>query len=367
MKAEDIIKQLQGVLPFLTNLFSDEIAISRIWQENSTAYCSTVEPHGLINNEYVNISGVRTKNKIVSLTREGKNATAILSYPHDVTLIYQPTVNISGCDQVQYNGEKILVDVPGIKKIKFQVSGNPPTPATGDIYLNELRYSGFNGWHEITVIDDYNFSYPLRDTLPYLVPTGEIKCRFNIRTSGAATLEEAETSYTQKTQNGQTEKYWAFVVLDDVDISKDRNIETDSTTVITPGDRFRQRQINRFDVYVFSPCTSNISGRVNRDSMEDVALYLYAAILRYKFPTGLASPIWSQTTANGHSIVSKGSAYYIHRFKFEAVSDITTPDTIVPDANVALREIDFSFLNQATENDYIEMSAIAKMNDNSKV
>lgn len=364
MKAEDVIKQLEKVLPALTNLFSDEIAVSKIYQANGIAYLTTNAPHPFKTGNYVNISGVRTKNKILSLTRQGRNATGITTYPHDVTLVYQPAINISGCNQPQYNGEKILVDVPNPNQIKFQVLGNPDTPATGDIYLNEIRYQGFNGWQQITVIDAHNFSYPLHDTLPYLIPGGDVKCRFNVRVSGAATLEEAEAGYTQKVQNGASEKYWAFVVLGDVNISKDRDIETDATAVITPGDRFRQRQINDFEVYVFSPRISNISGRINRDSMEDVAYLLYGCLLRYKFPTGLASPIWSQTTTNGHGLAKSTNAYYIHLYKFEAVSDITLPDTAPPDVSVALREIEFSFLNQNPDNDYIEMTAVAKMNDN---
>jgi hypothetical protein len=366
MKASQVIAQLQTVLPQLTNLFSDEIEVLELYQKDGIAYLKTKEKNNFKTGNYINISGVRTKNKVTSLTRTGNKATALLSYPHDITLGYQLTANISGADQDAYNGNKQLTAVNGISQITFQVAGVPASPATGDIYLNELRMQGFNGWQQITVIDDRTFSYPLVATLPYLVPeVSNAVCRYNLRISGQVSAERAIDSYTQylKSATNTQNILWAYVVLENVDVSKDRNIETDTSSLSQGGTRILNRLINRFSIYVFCPTTNNISEMKARDLMEDVAVYLWGSVLRIKFPTGLSTYPWSETTTFGHELYHSNTAFIVQRYKFEAVSDITYADTSPPDANAALREIDFTYLNPAADSDYVEMAAIAKLND----
>lgn len=368
MKAQQVIAQLQNVLPRLTNLFSDELEITAISQKGGLAYITTELKHPFQTGNYVNISGVRIKNKLSSLTRTGSKALAITEYPHDLTLGYQLTANISGADQEEYNGDKQIVSVSGINQFEFMVPGVPDSPATGDICLNELRLEGFNGWQKITVVDSNTFSYPLTLTLPELVPEViNAKCRYNLRISGHVSIEATIDSYTQRVKNSTSTdtRLWAYVVLENVDVSKNRNIETDTTDLSSAGDRYQQRLINRFSVFVFCPTTVNISALDARDLMENIAAFMWASILRVKFPTGLSTYPWSQTTTLGHELSGYNDAFLMHRFKFEAVSDLTLGDTTPPDANVAFREIDFGFLNQAIDNDYVEMTATAKLNDNS--
>jgi len=360
MKAEAIVNQLKRLLPIVTNLFSDEIQINSLYQDSGLAIATCNGKHNLKTGDLVNITGALIKNPIISLDREGEIATAKTQFMHDLTYNYWPQkTNISGADQQEYNGDFVVYSPTYRNEFNFKVSGTPNTPATGNIVLNEDRYAGFNGLHIITVIDETKFSYPLIDTLDFMETTGDIKCRYNTRVSRAATPQRALDSYTQNKNNGN--KLWAFVILGDVSVTKDRNIETDATQVISAGDRLRQRLINQFAVHVFFPSPSTSAGDT-RDLAEDVAIYLWASLLRSYFPTGLKLPVWSQTTTFGHGIVADHQSLYIHEYKFEAVSDIGQPDAIPPEVNTAFQEVQLRFLNKDTDMDIVDLSVNVLLN-----
>ena len=65
-----------------------------------------------------------------SITRSGTTATMIL--PNAIDFTRTGVLNISGCDQVDYNGEfRVTVVTPTI--VTFTVANSPVTPATGTI------------------------------------------------------------------------------------------------------------------------------------------------------------------------------------------------------------------------------------------
>jgi hypothetical protein len=135
MKAYDIILQLQSVIPFYTDKFSEKISISTLTKSGAVA-TATATAHGLINNDKVCVTGAVLNNP-VTITRIGNVATAVSTYQHDLTLFKTTTyINISGSVQADYNGTKKLLSVQNKNTFTFEVLNSPATPATGSPILN---------------------------------------------------------------------------------------------------------------------------------------------------------------------------------------------------------------------------------------
>jgi hypothetical protein len=348
MKTEDIVKQLQAVLPTATDLFSESVSITSLTRSGTTVTANTATAHGLVTGAGITIVGAETPTTISSLTFLDGIATAITATSHDLTEGFQdgnassnPLVTVSGATESEYNGSNPLLSVPNRTKFTYSVTGTPSSPATGTPLLAQSFSAGYNGWHEITVTSPTSFTYEITQT-PNSPALGTITVKKGIRVSGAVNIEKAMEAYTAKDPN----KLWALVILGDPTISKDRHIESDATDTQGSGTEFRQRMITPFGVFVFVPASSEIAGMQARDQMEDVRVFLYKSLLRVKFDTGLQSDTQYGVITEGDSFFDYNGAVYIHQFIFSAQTDIVYDDTVAPDYSVAFRDIGLQYLDE---------------------
>ena len=361
MKAEDIVKQLQAVLPKVTDLFSDVLTVTSLTRSGTTVTAITSAAHGLATNAVVNIKGAQSPISI-SLTFLDGIATAITSSAHDLTEGWQngiavdsPDVTVSGATESEYNGDNPLLTVPNRTSFTYTVTGTPTTPATGTPTLLQKLNSGYNGRHSIIVVNSTTFTYEITQT-PDSPAQGTIEAHKSIRASGAVSIDRAQEAYTKK----GVDKLWAFVILGDTAISKDRHVESDATSTQGAGTEFRQRMLMPFSVFVFVPTSAQLSGRAARDQMEDVRIALYKALLRVKFGAGLQSTTEYGLITEGDAFFDYNGALYIHQFLFSTQSDITYGDTVDPDDNVAFRDIELEFLD---ENDVEELTITVNLDE----
>lgn len=345
MKSTDIVSQLVNFLPQYTNLFSDDISITSLTRSGITVTAITSTAHGLSTGSWIYITGAITPVTISSLTRINNIATAVTASNHDLTLGYQETVTISGATQIEYNGEHTLTDVQNRRTFSYSLTGTPVTPATGSpkIYFN-LPY-GYNGLHQITVIDTTTFTYQI-ESEPESPAVGAIVCRKNIRISDCITLERAIESYTKQGTN----KLWAFIMIGAHSANKDRRENTDATYIYNMGVDYRQFVIQPFTIYVFVPSITSISGTDQRNLMEDLAQYLFKSVLRFN----ITNPFDDQTNFGsiftGHGMTDYNTAFYVHEFNFEIQYYLSYNDTIDPTDNVAFRDIRLKFSSYLQQN-----------------
>jgi len=363
MKSNDVVIQLQTKMPTLTDLFNSTVDIVSLEYAAGTVTATTGAPHNLISGRDVIISGALTPNPIINLTQTDDIAAAETQFDHDLTQNYQENIIVQGADNAEYNGEHPLLRVPNRRNFTYQISGDPPSPDTGSPILLEDKAFGYNGIFTITVISPTEFTY----NLPYDVGTpaqGTITASFAVRISDSVSVDRAIDMYSQF----NTDELWAFVVLNDVVVSKDRDILSDATETFKSGDDFLQREINPFSVFVFAPATFSLDGAIIRDLMEDVRVYLYHSLLGVKFPTYLSTDAHPnalyRTYTLGHSRFEYNGAFYIHQFDFESLSDIFYNDTVGPDLNVAFRDVNLSFINnQDPDNNEVIATASVDLDD----
>lgn len=357
MKASDIVKRLQDELPRRSSLFSETLSVTSLTRSGSTVTAVCASPHGLSTGDYAVISGAYEFNPIVALTFANGFALGETQNNHDLTEPPQiaRSINdfydfnysdVTGATESEYNIRAVVASVSNRKLFSYPVEGSPATPATGSPALRQE--GGYNGRFEVTVIDPNTFTYEITAT-PISPAGGTIMARVGIRITSAVSAERALRSYTEQTSKT---KYWLFVVLGDVNVSKNRSILTDASTENSSQNEFRERLIEPFRLFVIVPGIDAYSAREFQDGMEDVRGDIYHSMAGYIFPSALAETPFSKTSPLGDRFSAEWSndAIYVHEFSFERVVDVTYRDTIGPDANRAFRDISLTTgFNTGTE------------------
>lgn len=341
MKAEEIIQQLSRTLPFITDSFTDNISISSLVRSVNTVTATSASAHGLSTGDYVFIKGAKNPVAITSAVRTGTSVLCTTATEHDLTIPFNYEVLISGFNEAEYNGTFELVSVTDRNTFTYEVQSGLSNQPTGSGVLNEdlsiafltdVNY-GYNGYKEITKINDTQFSYSIANALNSPA-TGTILASINPRVSGAVTLDVAKASYEKQT----TGKLWAFVVLEDGVAGRDRRQDSDANYVGEKTNFYLQDYIQPFSIYVFTPCEDEYSARASRDLMVDIRANLGKSLLSYKAYTGFSKDKGYSITANGDNTSEYNSSYYIHRFQYEMMSVIYIEDTF-REYSVALSNI----------------------------
>jgi hypothetical protein len=295
----------------------------------------------------VTITGALSPNILTSLTQVDGVATAITADDHDLTFGWPDgngsTVNVTGAVDSEYNGDVVLLAVPNRNTFKYQVDSGAPASTTAGV-LNEVKNYGYNGGAQITVTGPSEFTYPISATVG-TPASGTINLQIKPRISGAVNINKAFLSYTKQF----VDNYWAFVVLEDSIASKSRHTQNDADMARGPGTDPRQKVIQNFSIYVFAPSKQEIASRKVRDSMEDVMIALFKSLLGYKPPSVLC-----ETPLDGVTFIQQGffdyqDSFYIHRFQFQNLVDITFGDTLKEDQDVAFRDIHIDYVDPIVE------------------
>lgn len=338
MKASDAIKQLQAILPTVTSDFNEQIGIVSIIPVGTTATVTTAVAHGVTVNDVVNITGTVSPVAITSIDRVGTVATAVTTTNQDITENDLTTeVTLSGSNESEFNGTFPFLSATDRRTFQFTVPDAGATSATGSPILEDPPSAfGYNGLITVTNVPTpttFDYVLPVALTEP-AIGTGFVNV--NIRVTGAVNIDRAIDMYTEQPDR---DSLWAFVVLGDTVASKDRGTRNDATTSAAPGSDRRQQIFQTFAVYIFKPVTDELSAREAVDDMQDVMRDLFKSLLFWKAPTDLsAGPCLGVVFVN-QGVFQYNTAFLVHEFQFQVLTDVTQNDTVDPDFNVAFRDI----------------------------
>lgn len=353
MKAEDVVRQLAANLPRFSSLFTTNTEISNVVIEATTPITTTLSvttstPHGLSVGKGVNIQGVLYTIDISSFTRVGTIGTIVTTQDHDFTLGQQggalsgegsTNAITSGADQPEFNGTFKITGVLNRQTIQVEMEDAGPTAATGLMQLNNGASSlqQYNGLFEVIAVPtDTSFSYvvPFSSVTLPLVDNAIVKG--DVRISATNSLDSVVAAYTEQAVNN----LWMFVVLEDVVASKDRRILSDATENIQRSQYYRQQITQPVTLYVIFPTAEEqIAGRQARDIAEELFQPICRSILFKRFNSLLTVGEYNPLNFISHGFTAYNSAYYVHQYTFEQVADITFPDTVGLDEDVAFRDI----------------------------
>jgi len=358
MRAQDIVNQLFNVLPKYTNLFTDNLSVTSLTRSGTTVTAVTATNHGLTTDKYAFIFGARNPISISSLTQVGGVATAVTSEDHDLSLNaedvrlgYECFIDISGANEADYNGSHKLLSVANRREFTYEIVDTAPATATGTPIL-EQDGIGYNGRHQVTVIDPTTFTFATTFT-PNSPAVGTIEARLGARIAGIIAGEQIVEVYTKQPNN----ILWAFVATGDRVANKDREILSDATYTSGNGVDYRQLVIQPFSVYCVIPTTASLKARAERDLADDLVLPFCKSLLDLKFPVGFAEDPYSGVVYSTDRFYRYDGAIYIHEYSFQTTAWITYSDTIDPEISYPFRDIELDFGTSLNESAGIVMEA----------
>jgi len=347
MKASDIVSRLALKLPNYVNDFTGNIAINSLTRSGSTATADTAAVHGRSIGDQVNIVGSESPLSISSLTRLGLVGTLVSVTDHDIredSFTLSEVVKLSGSAESEFNGSFVILTVPNRKTITFTMANSGATIATGSpLLLNGSNYlQSYNGLFSVaSVPTTTQFTYTLIGTPPLTAATGTIIAHTAPRVSSGISDQRCIDAYT-KQSTGDT---WAFVILGDVVASKSRKIDSDAVDNQQRGGEWRQQLIQPFDIMVIIPTSSEAAARSAGDlAHNEVFQGLVKSLVGFKFNSGLTVGAQNPVQFVDHGFSAYSTAFYVHSYSFQSVSDLTFSDTIGYDNDVAFLDIDTAII-----------------------
>jgi hypothetical protein len=344
-----ILDHLKKYLPQITDMFTDTTAVSAVIVAGSPQVLRITYPnHGKSVGKTIALSGGLLDNGINAVSNFVENGNIILRFttnvPHDLTYNYDDNltdgkIELSGFTDSSLNGFFDLYAVPS--STTFEIIATVIPVLNGNEVLREIRQVGINGLFVIDAVPDVNTidinltGLPQYDTKPVvgLIVTDEY------RMSIVSSWERVQEMYTETAPTD----IWLYLIMENVVLSKSRNITSDADETNTAQNTNRNRNIGQFSINVIIPTPPEIAAaNAVQKSYEEIYPILLAVMSGVDIPTFDTNFL---STMIGHGMVMYNRAYYAHNYTFELVYDSTYEDNFVAkfQESVAFRRINISY------------------------
>lgn len=355
----DVTKHLKTYLPQVIDLFTERFTVVTASSSGSVLSVE-ITGHGFSAGKKIVVNSAGTRNPIISAVLTTDDTVRFgTQFEHDLT---EP--QLSGDDQIltlsgvggAWDGEHQIDSVPS--RMFFEVelpSGETVAPAVGG-YL--VGATGLGLQVIDTVVDADNFTIDISD-LPDM-PTGTVDgltVVSGFRIAAAADIDRAEKAYSQQ----NTDEPYLFVIMGNVDPSKDRHTTNDGIAGFTAQDKMLLRLLQNFSTVVFYPTENDITGINATDALYGV---IYNALIRVLYGFEFTDPdnaIAYVTVSAGHGEGKYNSAYLTHVYDWQLPAAITFENGFNMQPDVAFRDIEQSLLLHGDE--FAEMTTNINLDD----
>lgn len=344
MQAQDIITQLQLMIPQLRDEFTNNVDVASVIRSGTVLMVQCDGVHGAKVDDLVALTGSVTPIAVTSIERVDTLLTIITTTPHDFTynpdIQDAPTFTIEGANEAVFNTTYTIKQVLNRKIVTAEVDDSGATSGTGTMTILGVasHFQDYNLPYKIQTIPSPTSFTVLHSGTTLLDPVGDIKARIGPRISGGVSADRMLAAYTEKHQG----EYWLQVVLEDVDASRDLKSQSDALINRTLVVNWRQQVQDPFSVLLFVPASEDLSAREARDIAGQMWRPLCQSLLGHRFASGLADTEQGSVGFISHGFQDYNGAVYVHRYSFLQVVDLTFGDTVGEPKSVAMREIDFT-------------------------
>tara|TARA_R110000751_G_scaffold259296_1_gene358577 strand:+ start:16 stop:1131 length:1116 start_codon:yes stop_codon:yes gene_type:complete len=340
MKTSQIITRLLQEFPKNSESVSKINAISSVEVQAANGgqmVIQTAEPHGLAQYQGIYTQGIVTPISIVTIVHDSDADTLqiVTSQDHDLTFTEGATLTIQNCSVATFNGTHLLKDVSNRRTATVTFVGTGVNATDGELIHAERYSQSWNGLWQVGSIQT-----PTQFTV--LAPIAIIGnsaiggvVHSNIAISGSVTYEVAKAAFTKQSRD----KGFLVVVLNNTIASKSRFNNSDLTAVIGRGSFYRQQNQQLISIYYMSNPNDEISMRLTRDNMEDVAYALDKCLLFHEFTNATTFGKSHPMVFVEHGTREYDGSFYSHEFVFESDEELNFGDTSGYSNDVALRNI----------------------------
>ena len=360
LKPSEIVTHLKKHLPRFTDLFTESLNVTAAAISSGNILTLTSVGHGKSPGQYVVISDGTVRNTIVTATLINPTVEFTTEYPHDLTKPSLPnddyylTMGGFGND---FDGQQEIIEVPNRYNFEVNLPSDEIVPGGGVGFPLTFPIL-FSGWTPTLVGTEYLSeaipagAYPIATT-PDLdtitidlssartLPEGtvdDIKVVSGFRIAAAADINRATDIYSKQA----TGAAYLFVIMTDMDVSKDRNILNDSIAELTRKDLLFLRLLQSFSTTVFLPTTEDLSGT---DAQELAYDEVFTALLKTLYGYSIDGSMYKAVSVPaGMGPGEYNSAYYTHVYDWQLPYIINFEDATPHDDDRAFRDIDYYHL-----------------------
>ena len=336
----EIVKHLKTYLPIFTDKFTNLLTVSAASVDASNVVSVTAAKHGKTEGQSVIITAGSARNPLTAAVLGTVQVTFTTVYDHDLIKPSQPlddqTLTLAGFDSV-WDDTFDIIDVPNRRSFTVLLpDGETLAPAVDETqYLIEERKAGLAGVQTVATVPTINtFTIDLSG-MP-LLPPGPIdglEVISGFRIAAAADFQRAQDVYSKQA----AEEAYLFVIMTDLDVSKDRHTLNDGIAGFTRQDMMLLRVLQNFSTTVFLPTGADLSGA----DAQDVAYgTLVSALISALF--GLeetTSTLRYLTVLAGTGPAEYNTAYYAHVYDWQLPGVLTYEDGFLQWPDVAFRDI----------------------------
>lgn len=345
----DIVNHLRAFLPSVTDLFHSSVVSTSASQAGGVVTVNA-PTHGLVPSQAVVVVNGLYENQLATIVLNPDGTTRFTTTDeHDLVAPKLPedpqTLTLSGIG-APWDGVFQIDSVPNRRTFEIGTpTGETVAPSITTGQLVEKRAAGLTGRQEIATVptvDQFTINVP--SDIPGL-PTGNIlqlEVMTGVRVEGAADFSRAQAVYTAQ----PPKEAYAFVIMDDTTVSKDRHSLNDGIATFTPQNLQKQNLLQNFTVAVFIPTAKNDTTAFNAQSQaySEIFQALLNVLYGFRFddPT-TAERYVTVSTGHGPGVNANNTAYYSHVYEWQIPSVITYEEGFGEQATVAFRDIEATF------------------------
>ena len=334
----EILNHIKEWIPKYNNLFTDETSVNAEIISGSPQVLRVTYNNIYSAGVKVSFIDALIDNGINSVTLLNGILTFTTNKDHDLTIDYN-TVNLFNFTDSQFNGEFEIYNIP--TKNMFEIELDTLPVLNGNEVLRENWEIGLNDVFEITSATSTSFDIELTGFPEFdIKPIPQLKLIDNYRMKIVSDFKRAEEIYTKQ----QIDKCWLFLIMEDVSVSKDRNVTGDMNYSNSTGSEQRITNIGRYSIVVVIPTAAELTAQ---SAVQLCYTDIYDSILKSLSGMIFADDDSTQITNTliGHGSTVYNRAYYGHAYTFEQVYDYNFENTytVTGIKSRAFRRINISF------------------------
>lgn len=344
----DIIKHLRLYLPRFTDAFSVPIDVASAEVTAArTVKVTTNAAHTLQIGNTIVVTAGRLENDITGV--EYRESDTIVRFTtgaeHDFTKPVKEndpnTVQLANFTDSIWNTTHTLTGIPDRTHFEIAVPNSEPIPTlNGNEIVYEDRPKSLKGtWGITSVPSTTEFTFDVSADTPELIvnPIDSLAGTQASEIFSAATMERAQAVYTDSSNVVGSTEMTLFIIMGDVDVSKDRHTNTDAVAGFYNGDEARLQTIHNFRTFVFIDTKNDLTGRQAQErAYGEIWEALLKSLFAYRKDNEKSQFL---TVPIGHGIGQYNTAYYMHVYDWQLPQDIDQTFGFKDSQDVAFRDI----------------------------
>jgi hypothetical protein len=329
-----LLAYLYQCLPTVTAKFGQDLSVVSARAESGRLVI--VAPgHGLTVGMSVTAAGGELLNPIVSEIDNGDGSFRLeTQFNHQLTEPRQPLDQ----REVEIGGQAYPIEAVPNRRL-FEVEAPAGSNFVGKALVERLYNT--SGYLSVVAVNGAEVVLqPAAGPVLFDAQMTNLRVSTRLKIAIADSIVRAQAIYAKQPPDSP----FLFIIMGDVDVSKDRHTQTDAIAAFSAQDMRRLTLLQSFTIAVFWPTPDDIgAAKAQEAAYGEIYQALTKVFYGLRFKTE-DSAMQYVTVSSGHGPGPVNTAYYVHAYEWQTPSMLTYESGVdgVFFEDVAFRDIDFT-------------------------